>query len=125
MNFTRDRSSGKEGFQWLDRILDIHPRAAVILFTAYGDVEMAVRAIKAGATDFVLKPWENEKLLDTVRAAVEEIDTDQDEHRSARESIEGGQEYAVSIIGESAGMTQLLDPEIGRATCRERVWTEG
>src|SRR3546814_21173352 len=70
---------------------------------------MAVSAIKAGATDFVLKPWENEKLLDTVRAAVEEIATDQDEHRSARESIEGGQESAVSIIGESAGMTQLLD----------------
>jgi DNA-binding NtrC family response regulator len=59
MNFTRDLSSGKEGFEWLDKILDINPKATVVLFTAYGDVEMAVRAIKAGAVDFVLKPWEN------------------------------------------------------------------
>ncbi|HEY0612304.1 MAG TPA: response regulator, partial [Chitinophaga sp.] len=59
MNFTRDLSSGKEGFEWLDRILDIKPESSVVLFTAYGDVEMAVRAIKAGASDFVLKPWEN------------------------------------------------------------------
>ncbi|MEC5147563.1 sigma-54 dependent transcriptional regulator [Chitinophaga sp. 180180018-3] len=69
MNFTRDLSSGKEGFEWLDRILDIKPETAVVLFTAYGDVEMAVRAIKAGAVDFVLKPWENEKLLATIQNA--------------------------------------------------------
>ena len=71
MNFTRDVSSGREGFQWLDRILDIDPLAVVILFTAYGDVEMAVRAIKVGAVDFVLKPWENQKLLQTIQAAAE------------------------------------------------------
>ncbi|MBC8155477.1 MAG: response regulator, partial [Bacteroidetes bacterium] len=70
MNFTRDVNSGKEGFDWLDRILDIDPSATVVLFTAYGDVEMAVRAIKAGATDFVLKPWENDKLLATLHTAV-------------------------------------------------------
>lgn len=69
MNFTRDVSSGKEGFEWLDRILDLKPEAKVVLFTAYGDVEMAVRAIKAGAKDFVLKPWENEKLLSTLKSA--------------------------------------------------------
>lgn len=71
MNFTRDVISGKEGFDWLDRILDIDPLAVVVLFTAYGDVEMAVRAMKSGAMDFVLKPWENEKLLATMQAAVE------------------------------------------------------
>lgn len=70
MNFQRDVSSGREGFAWLDRILDVSPDARVILFTAYGDVEMAVRAIKAGAVDFVLKPWQNDKFLDTIRAAV-------------------------------------------------------
>ncbi len=70
MNFTRDVSSGKEGFYWLDKILAIDPDAVVILVTAYGDVEMAVRAIKAGATDFVLKPWQNEKLLGTLSAAM-------------------------------------------------------
>nr|WP_293836598.1 sigma-54 dependent transcriptional regulator [uncultured Arsenicibacter sp.] len=70
MNFERDVSSGREGFLWLDRILDIDPMATVILITAYGDVEMAVRAIKLGATDFVLKPWENTKLLATIEAAL-------------------------------------------------------
>jgi two-component system, NtrC family, response regulator HydG len=69
MNFTRDVSSGKEGFYWLDRILDTDPAAIVVLITAFGDVEMAVQAIKAGATDFVLKPWQNEKLLATLSAA--------------------------------------------------------
>jgi DNA-binding NtrC family response regulator len=71
MNFTRDSSSGQEGFHWLDRILEIDPMAVVILITAYGDVEMAVQAIKAGATDFVQKPWQNEKLLATIFAGRE------------------------------------------------------
>ncbi|RRA99772.1 sigma-54-dependent transcriptional regulator [Larkinella rosea] len=71
MNFQRDNSSGREGFLWLDRILDIKPTTAVVLITAYGDVEMAVRAIKSGARDFVLKPWENDKLLATLQSALE------------------------------------------------------
>ena len=70
MNFTRDVGSGKEGFFWLDRILEIDPSAVVVLITAYGDVEMAVRAIKAGAADFILKPWQNERLLATLMAAM-------------------------------------------------------
>jgi DNA-binding NtrC family response regulator len=70
MNFERDVSSGREGFAWLDRILDIDPQARVILFTAYGDVEMAVRAMKAGAVDFVLKPWQNDKFVETIRVAI-------------------------------------------------------
>ena len=63
MNFTKDVSSGSEGYYWLEKILGIDPSAVVVLITAYGDVQMAVKAIKAGATDFVLKPWENDKLL--------------------------------------------------------------
>jgi DNA-binding NtrC family response regulator len=70
MNFTRDVSSGKEGFHWLGRILEIDPGAVVILITAFGDVDMAVRAMKAGATDFVVKPWQNEKLIATVSSAL-------------------------------------------------------
>ena len=70
MNFTKDATSGHEGFHWLDKILESDPSAVVVLITAYGDVEMAVRAIKAGATDFVLKPWRNEKLLATLSAAM-------------------------------------------------------
>lgn len=70
MNFTQDVTSGREGFYWLQTILEIDPSAVVILITAYGDVEMAVRAIKEGATDFVMKPWQNEKLLATVSSAL-------------------------------------------------------
>jgi two-component system response regulator HydG len=71
MNFIRDMNSGYEGFFWLSKILEIDPSAVVILITAYGDVEMAVKAVKEGATDFVLKPWQNEKLLATISAALE------------------------------------------------------
>ncbi|HTF20920.1 MAG TPA: sigma-54 dependent transcriptional regulator [Chryseolinea sp.] len=70
MNFTKDVSSGSEGYYWLERILQLDPSAVVVLITAYGDIQMAVRAIKAGATDFVLKPWENEKLLATLYSAM-------------------------------------------------------
>ena len=71
MNFTKDASSGKEGFDWLQRIKEIDPAVVVVFITAYGDAEKAVKAIKAGATDFVLKPWQNEKLLATLNAAIQ------------------------------------------------------
>jgi DNA-binding NtrC family response regulator len=70
MNFTKDASSGKEGFFWLEKILAIDPNSIVIFITAYGDVENAVKAIKMGATDFVHKPWQNEKLLATISAGI-------------------------------------------------------
>jgi DNA-binding NtrC family response regulator len=70
MNFAKGATSGQEGFYWLDRVLEIDPSIIVILITAFGDVDMAVRAIKEGATDFILKPWQNEKLLATLSAAL-------------------------------------------------------
>ncbi len=70
MNFTKDAISGQEGFTWLEKILEIDPSAVVLFITAYGDVEKSVRAIKAGATDFIMKPWQNEKLLATVSSAI-------------------------------------------------------
>jgi len=70
MNFTRDMIGGQEGFYWLEKILKADPSAVVIFITAYGDVERAVKAIKAGAVDFVLKPWQNEKLIATVSSAL-------------------------------------------------------
>ncbi len=70
MNFAKGATGGQEGFAWLRRILDLDPNAVVILITAYGDVGLAVRAVKEGATDFILKPWQNEKLLATLNAAL-------------------------------------------------------
>jgi len=69
MNFTRDVTSGQEGLHWLSRIREIDPSAVVIMITAFGDVTLAVTAVKQGAVDFILKPWQNEKLLATVSAA--------------------------------------------------------
>ncbi len=70
MNFTKDAISGQEGFNWLEKILELDPSAIVVFITAYGDAEKAVKAIKAGATDFILKPWQNEKLIATISSAV-------------------------------------------------------
>jgi two-component system, NtrC family, response regulator HydG len=70
MNFSPGATDGSEGFRWLNRILEADPSAVVILITAYGDIELAVRGIKEGATDFVLKPWPNEKLLATLSSAL-------------------------------------------------------
>ena len=70
MNFSGDATSGTEGFDWLRKILEIDRAAVVVLITAYGNIEMAVKAIKEGAIDFVLKPWQNEKLLATVSSAM-------------------------------------------------------
>jgi DNA-binding NtrC family response regulator len=70
MNFTKDAISGQEGFDWLAKILELDPDAVVVFITAYGDAEKAVKAIKSGATDFVLKPWQNEKLLATISSSI-------------------------------------------------------
>ena len=70
MNFHRDAIGGQEGFELLGKILKWDPQAVVIFITAYSDTEKAVRAIKAGATDFISKPWEQEKLLATVMSGI-------------------------------------------------------
>ena len=71
MNFHRDAISGEEGYEWLKKILAHNPKSVVLFITAYVDTEKAVRAIKAGAIDFIPKPWDRNKLLDTVKSAVE------------------------------------------------------
>ena len=71
MNFKRGVNDGAEGFYWLEYILREDPHAIVILITAYGEVDLAVRAMKLGAFDFVLKPWKNQKLLATIHAGLQ------------------------------------------------------
>jgi DNA-binding NtrC family response regulator len=70
MNFKIGVNDGEEGFHWLGEILKSDPQAVVILITAYGEVDLAVKAMKKGATDFVLKPWKNQKLLGTISSAL-------------------------------------------------------
>ena len=71
MNFRRGFEDGKEGLYWLKEIHEINKNIPVILMTAYGEVELAVEALKKGATDFILKPWNNEKLYASVNLAVD------------------------------------------------------
>lgn len=111
MNFTKDVSSGSEGYFWLERILQIDPSAVVVLITAYGDVQMAVRAIKAGATDFVLKPWENEKLLATLfsamrlRESLDEIEALKFKNQEINQVL--NQKFS-DIIGQSTAMQKIF-----------------
>src|SRR5664280_1457491 len=69
MNFSAGVNTGNEGIYWLNRILKSDPLAAVVMITAYSDVNLAVRAIKEGATDFVVKPWDNNKLITSLQIA--------------------------------------------------------
>ena len=69
MNFSAGLNTGEEGIFWLKKILDHDRDIIVVMITAYGDVELAVTAMKNGATDFILKPWDNEKLLATMKSA--------------------------------------------------------
>jgi DNA-binding NtrC family response regulator len=70
MNFTAGINTGNEGIYWLRKILKQDPAVVIIMITAYGDIELAVKAIKEGATDFITKPWDNQKLLATLQAAL-------------------------------------------------------
>ncbi|MEI6048803.1 MAG: sigma-54 dependent transcriptional regulator [Bacteroidota bacterium] len=69
MNFQAGVNTGNEGIYWLGRIKETNPDVSVVMITAYGDIDIAVKALKAGASDFVLKPWDNEKLLATLKLA--------------------------------------------------------
>jgi len=70
MNFGPGESDGREGFYWLQKILELDADAVIVLITAHGGVDVAVRAMKMGATDFISKPWQNEKLVATLSASV-------------------------------------------------------
>jgi len=69
MNYAYGETSGKEGLEWINRILELYPNVSIVPITAYGGVNMAVEALKSGAVDFVVKPWQNEKIVSTINAA--------------------------------------------------------
>jgi len=95
MNFSAGDTSGKEGMQWLAKVKSVDPQCQVIMITAYGEINLAVKAMKHGATDFVVKPWENEKLLATAVAAF-------NHRKSSLEVIElrSRQKEFVSMLGQ-------------------------
>ncbi|GAH81377.1 unnamed protein product, partial [marine sediment metagenome] len=70
MNFSAGVQTGNEGLFWMKEILSIDHSMVVVMITAYGDINLAVKAMKQGATDFIVKPWENEKLVATLKTGV-------------------------------------------------------
>lgn len=110
MNFSRDAISGQEEFESLKQILQIDPQAIVIFMTAYADTDKAVRAIKAGATDFIPKPWEKDKLLATLTSGMR-LRQSQQEVSILKEQVEvlSGQNTSENdIIGESSVMQEVF-----------------
>jgi DNA-binding NtrC family response regulator len=111
MNFSAGVTSGQEGIDWLKTIRRTAPDTKVILMTAYGAVETAVRAIKEGATDFVVKPWDNDKLVATVGATLKFSQAaralkDLESKQKALNQYLGGPSR--EIIGMSSAITQVL-----------------
>ena len=112
MNFSRDVVSGQEGFDALRQILRLDPQAVVIFMTAYADTDKAVRAIKAGATDFIPKPWEKEKLLATLSSGMK-LRRSRCEVSLLKEQVEVLSDPAGGMgddrfIGQSEPMRQVL-----------------
>lgn len=116
MNFRRDAISGQEGFQWLEKIKQTDPDVVVLFMTAYADTDKAVRAIKAGATDFIPKPWEKEKLFATLSAALELRKSRGEVQQLKKQVIALGgsqEDTGYEIVGESNAM-QTIYSTIGK-----------
>ncbi len=110
MNFSKDVVSGQEGFYWLEKILAIDPQAVVVFITAYTDTERVVRAIKAGATDFVSKPWDKEQLLSIISSGVK-LKRSRIEESKPKEVIavlNEGNNQLPTIIGQSPAMQEVF-----------------
>jgi len=111
MNFGPGQSTGEEGLLWLERILAIDPELVVVMITAHGSLNTAVAAMKRGATDFIAKPWQNEKVVATVSAAVKlrhsrkESETLRQTNKVLREETAAGD---AEIIGESAAAKEVM-----------------
>jgi len=112
MNFNHDAISGQEGFYWLKKILVLDPSVVVVLMTAYGDIQLAVDAIKAGASDFLAKPWKNEQLLGAIAAAFSHAKDKQKVGELTRQTQ--GLNHALSdqkfeFLGQSLAMKKVFD----------------
>ncbi len=111
-NFGRGATNAAEGFHWLGEILKRDPQAVVVMITAHGGVQIAVEAMKRGATDFVSKPWSNERLLATVRTAAA--------LRTSRQAAVREHKRAVAIAAPASGGEAVL---LGSSAEMRRVYS--
>ena len=111
MNFSAGINTGNEGIYWLERIRETNPEISVVMITAYGDISTAVKALKAGASDFVLKPWDNDKLLATLKLAVQlnfsrkEVSHLRERESELKKALTREQKY---IVGSSPGLMHVM-----------------
>jgi len=111
MNFSAGVNTGNEGIFWLNKIKETNPEISIVMITAYGDINTAVRALKAGASDFVLKPWDNEKLIATLKLALQlnlsrmEVKDLKERESELKKEINRDQKF---IIGSSAELMHVL-----------------
>jgi len=112
MNFSRGEIDGKEGIGLLQQILELDPDLPVIFITAYGEFDLAVRAIKAGAYDFLVKPWKNQRLHASILSALKFRNSRKNaatcRERAQLLGIDNGQDYA-AFIGESMAMQRVSE----------------
>jgi DNA-binding NtrC family response regulator len=112
MNFNAGINTGNEGIFWLGRIKETNPEISVVMITAFGDIDLAVKALKAGAVDFILKPWDNEKLLATLKLAIQlniskkEVRQLKERESELKREINRDQKF---IIGSSPQLMKVLN----------------
>jgi DNA-binding NtrC family response regulator len=112
MNFNAGINTGNEGIYWLGRIKETNPEISVVMITAYGDIDLAVKALKMGATDFVLKPWDNEKMLATLKSALQlnlskqEVSQLKEKEQGLKNELNRDQKF---IIGSSPQLMHVLN----------------
>lgn len=104
MNFKSSINTGNEGLFWLKKIKEMRPSVSVIMITAYGDIDLAIRSLKEGAFDFVVKPWHNEKLIATIREAVRKKD-----NKAAGSSADVASPiFETELLGQSEVMQDIF-----------------
>ncbi|MDB5008921.1 MAG: sigma-54-dependent Fis family transcriptional regulator [Mucilaginibacter sp.] len=103
MNFNSAINTGNEGLYWLRKIKEWKPAVCVIMITAYGDIDLAVKSLKEGANDFIVKPWHNEKLIDTIKELLDK----KEGVKTVKTSVKGTSGDA-SILGESDVMQDIF-----------------
>src|SRR3954470_7949024 len=103
MNFNSSINTGNEGIFWWKKIKELKADSCVIMITAYGDIDLAIRSLKEGAFDFVVKPWHNEKLLATIGEAVKRKDKRGEKTPVLTTSI-----FETELLGESEAMRDIF-----------------
>ena len=111
MNFSKGDNSGQDGLALIDRILNSPSAPSIVCMTAYGDVDLAVKALQKGAVDFVVKPWDNEKLAATMRTAVrlKRSETEADTYRAKTRALSKIGNPAQPLIGNSTGFRRVIE----------------